>query len=145
MILLQYYLQLLRIAVYCSVNLKINPYYMACSVQVHLQNVFSLLMVNLITQADIITTKEKMPSTHAFVLEKWWLPNSVEQIIFSNRRWKNRSALSAVNVISSSASFYCNAPTLSCSSLTTVSIEWQIRSHLAPKITILCRKIPPRP
>lgn len=73
--------------VYHSINPTINPHYMACSVQVHPQNVFSLLMANPITQADVITAQEDMPTTYAFGLRKGWLPNSVEWSVFSNRRW----------------------------------------------------------
>lgn len=72
--------------VYHSISPIINPYSMACSVQVHQQNMFSLLTANPITQADIITAEEDMTTTHAFGLEKRWLPNSMKQSVFRNRR-----------------------------------------------------------
>lgn len=72
--------------VYHSINPTINPYYMACSVQVYQQNVFGLLIANPITQADIITVEEAMVMTHALGLGRGWLPNSIKQSVFSNRR-----------------------------------------------------------
>lgn len=73
--------------VYHSINPIINLYYMACSAQMNQQNMFRLLTVNRITQADIITAEEDMTTGHTFSLEKGRLPNSIKQSVFSNRRW----------------------------------------------------------
>lgn len=73
--------------VYHSINPTINPHYRACSVQGHPQDVLSLLMANPMTQATVLITAEKdLPTTYAFGLEQGWLPDSVEERVFSNRR-----------------------------------------------------------
>lgn len=55
---------------YHANNPAINPHYKTCSVQVYTQNIFSFLKANHITQTDIITTEEDMPTTHAFGLRR---------------------------------------------------------------------------
>jgi hypothetical protein len=72
--------------VYHSINPTINPHYMACSLQGHPQNMFGLLMANPITQADTMVPEENLFITPALHLEKGWLPNSIEQSVFSTHR-----------------------------------------------------------
>lgn len=88
--------------VYHSINPTINPHYMACSVQVHPQNMFSFWMAKPITQGDTIVAEEYMPTTCPSGLESDWLTDWIEQGVFSNKQQvNNRGTPFAIYVISS--------------------------------------------